>query len=211
MSDSENSETSSSSDAGSIEIIPRIMDIAASFMLWQRSRNRQRGGSYPGRRPNLPRNCLSGHINIWNDYFSENPVYSSNLFRRRFRMRKALFVRILNKVRENGNCLEQAFDALGNPGLSSLQKCVAAIRMLAYGGSTDSLDEYIRASESTVSKYMIIFCKAVCNAFADEYLRHPTPVRYRQPIKAIRSTRFSRNAGIFRLHALEVGYVARSI
>jgi hypothetical protein len=89
-------------------------------------------------------------------------------------MRKSLFLRIVEEARQTDRRLDQTFDAIGKPGLSALQKCVSAIRMLAYGVSADSLDEYIRASESTVIKYMHIFCSAVIDAFGAEYLRHPT-------------------------------------
>ncbi|XP_057425964.1 uncharacterized protein LOC130719355 [Lotus japonicus] len=40
-------------------------------------------------------------------------------------------------------------DAVGRQGLSPLQKCTAAIRMLAYGSPADSVDEYVRIGEST--------------------------------------------------------------
>jgi hypothetical protein len=34
-------------------------------------------------------------------------------------------------------------DAVGRRGLSPLQKCTAAIRILAYVSPTDSVDEYV--------------------------------------------------------------------
>lgn len=68
---------------------------------------------------------------------------------------------------------EQRRDAVGKAGLSPLQKCVAAVRMLAYGGSADSLDEDIRTGESTIM-YTKKFCEAVIAVFEAEYLRHPT-------------------------------------
>uniref|UniRef100_A0A0D2ZZ06 Uncharacterized protein n=1 Tax=Brassica oleracea var. oleracea TaxID=109376 RepID=A0A0D2ZZ06_BRAOL len=43
-------------------------------------------------------------------------------------------------------------DALGKLGLSSLQKCTAAIRVLAYGIAADTVDEYLRLGESTTRK-----------------------------------------------------------
>ena len=38
-----------------------------------------------------------GHTLLWNDYFADNPTYSPALFRRRFRMNKSLFLRIVNR------------------------------------------------------------------------------------------------------------------
>ena len=45
---------------------------------------------------------------------------------------------------------QQRVDALGRKGLSPLQKCTAAMRMLAYGVSADAVDDYVRIGESTV-------------------------------------------------------------
>ncbi|XP_062081103.1 uncharacterized protein LOC133785904 [Humulus lupulus] len=38
---------------------------------------------------------------------------------------------------------DESFDAVGRRGLSPLQKCTAAIRMLAYGEPADYVDEYV--------------------------------------------------------------------
>lgn len=41
-------------------------------------------------------------------------------------------------------------------GFAALQKVTAAIRMLAYGTSEDSVDEYLRMAESTAIKTLKI-------------------------------------------------------
>ncbi|XP_021741698.1 uncharacterized protein LOC110707922 [Chenopodium quinoa] len=87
-----------------------------------------------------------GHARLFNDYFSDNPVYNTNQFRRRFRMQRPLFSRIMNKVVEGDVYFQQRRDAAGRLGLSPLQKCTAAIRMLAYDLATDVVDEYVRIS-----------------------------------------------------------------
>ena len=46
----------------------------------------------------IERNHLAGHRRLYDDYFAEEPVYPPNLFRRRFRMRRSLFLQILSKV-----------------------------------------------------------------------------------------------------------------
>lgn len=51
---------------------------------------RKRGGSVPGRAANLNRDFAAGHARLWNDYFSAAPVYPEGIFRRRFRMSRAL-------------------------------------------------------------------------------------------------------------------------
>ncbi|XP_010696025.3 uncharacterized protein LOC104908599 [Beta vulgaris subsp. vulgaris] len=59
-------------------------------------------------------------------------------------------------------------------GLSPLQKCTAAIRILAYGTSADIVDEYIKIGESTAIECVFRFCRAVIDAFGGLYLRRPT-------------------------------------
>lgn len=38
------------------------------------------------------------HDRIWNNYFDDHPIYPANIFRRRFRMRKELFLRIVDGI-----------------------------------------------------------------------------------------------------------------
>ncbi|KAI5444024.1 hypothetical protein KIW84_012587 [Lathyrus oleraceus] len=45
-------------------------------------------------------------------------------------------------------------DATGMTSLSPLQKCTVVIRILAYGTSTDNVDDYLRISETTTLKYV---------------------------------------------------------
>ncbi|WOH08634.1 hypothetical protein DCAR_0728078 [Daucus carota subsp. sativus] len=69
------------------------------------------------------------------------------MFRRRFRMRRLLFLRIEGAVTTHDSYFIQKINAVGVRGLSSLQKITAALRMLAYGTAADSVDEYIRIGE----------------------------------------------------------------
>ena len=46
----------------------------------------------------IERHREEGHNQLWNDYFSDNPTYSTSLFRRRFRMNKNLFLRIVHRL-----------------------------------------------------------------------------------------------------------------
>ncbi|XP_020272136.1 uncharacterized protein LOC109847311 [Asparagus officinalis] len=68
----------------------------------------------------------------------------------------------------------QKRDAAGKIGLSSLQKVTAAMRMLAYGVSADSVDDYVRIGESTAIESLGRFAKTIVKIFGDEYLRSPT-------------------------------------
>ncbi|XP_048605195.1 uncharacterized protein LOC125582492 [Brassica napus] len=96
------------------------------------------------KRAYVERNQEAGHNRLWNDYFSEDPTFPPHLFRRRFRMNKEVFMRIVDTLSANVPFFQQRRDAVGRLGLSTLQKCTAAIRMLAYGSAADAVDEYLR-------------------------------------------------------------------
>ncbi|XP_021757970.1 uncharacterized protein LOC110723007 [Chenopodium quinoa] len=106
-----------------------------------------------------------GHLQLYNDYFAINFVYSENQFRRRFRMHKPLFCRIMNKVVEGDPFFQQRRNAAGRLGLSPLQKCTAAIRMLAYGVAPNAVDDYIRMGQTTSRKSMQHFTQGVIKHF----------------------------------------------
>uniref|UniRef100_A0A0D2ZUP6 DDE Tnp4 domain-containing protein n=1 Tax=Brassica oleracea var. oleracea TaxID=109376 RepID=A0A0D2ZUP6_BRAOL len=123
----------------------------------------------------IERNREEGHIQLWNDYFSENPTYSTKFFRRRFRMNKELFLRIVHHLSTEILYFRPSEDATGRSSLSPLQKCTAAIRQLAYGGAADTVDEYIRLAETTARKCLHNFTAGIITLFGGEYLRRPTP------------------------------------
>ena len=119
------------------------------------------------------RNRVQGHERLYRDYFAEPPIYPLNLFRRRFRMNRTLFLRILFMVENYDPYFVQTKNAVGIMGLSSLQKMTAAIRMLAYGVAADAVDDYVRIDESTAIESLKRFVRAVVAIFSNEYLRSP--------------------------------------
>uniref|UniRef100_A0A0D3C2R2 DDE Tnp4 domain-containing protein n=1 Tax=Brassica oleracea var. oleracea TaxID=109376 RepID=A0A0D3C2R2_BRAOL len=129
----------------------------------------------PTKRAYIERNREQGHNQLWNDYFTENPTYPPEMFRRRFRMNKPLFLRIVERITNEVPYFQQRRNACGRNGLSALQKCTAAIRMLAYGQSGDTYDEYLRLGDSTSCLCLENFTNAIIHLFEDEYLRSPTP------------------------------------
>ncbi|XP_021767623.1 uncharacterized protein LOC110732011 [Chenopodium quinoa] len=124
--------------------------------------------------PKRDREREKGHVQLYNDYFANNPVYNDNQFRRRFRMQRSLFCRIMSKVVEGDQFFQQRRNAAGKLGLSPLQKCTAAIRMLAYGVAADAVDEYLRLGQTTSRQALQHFCQGVISQFESEYLRKPT-------------------------------------
>ncbi|XP_050242112.1 uncharacterized protein LOC126691075 [Quercus robur] len=125
------------------------------------------------RRRYIERDRLAGHKRLYLDYFADTPVYPPNLFRRRFRMSRSLFLRIQSRVETYESYFIQKRDGAQKWGLSSLQKITAALRMLAYGVTADFMDEYVRIGESTAMKSLKKFVKAVVDIFSKEYLRSP--------------------------------------
>ncbi|XP_042942877.1 uncharacterized protein LOC122277043 [Carya illinoinensis] len=123
--------------------------------------SRRRGNSQ--RRKFIRRDHVQGHERLFRDYFAENPVYPSNLFRRRFRMSRPLFLRILNEVESYDPYFVQRRDNAGRLGLSCMQKITAALRMLAYGVTGDFMDEYIRIGKSTAMESLKKFSETLVN------------------------------------------------
>ena len=84
-------------------------------------------------------------------------------------------MRIVDRLSENIPFFQQKRDAIGRLGLSPLQKCTTALRMLAYGCAADAVDEYLRLGESTTLSCLSNFTEGVIQWFGAEYLRRPTP------------------------------------
>jgi hypothetical protein len=135
---------------------------------------RTHGGSRLGKRANIDREREVGHERIMKDYFGENPVYPPHIFRRRFRMQRCLFLRIMHEVCAYDSYFVQKRNAASVLGLSSVQKCTAALRLLAYGTSGNAVDEYCRLSESTAMEAMRRFVLAIRTCFESRYLKQPT-------------------------------------
>lgn len=64
-------------------------------------------------------------------------------------------------------------DAVRRLSLSSIQKVMGTIRMVAYGIATDTVDNYVRIGESTSTESLRRFIWAVVEVFAEKYLRSP--------------------------------------
>ncbi|KAK9137520.1 hypothetical protein Sjap_008114 [Stephania japonica] len=131
-----------------------------------------RVGSVPGHAM-INRNRENVDRNLFDDYFAENPRYNEDMFRRRYRMSRNLFLRIVDAVKSRDNYFQQGRDGVGKLGLSTLQKVTAAFRMLAYGLPADAIDEYLKIGESTAIESIKRFCCAVMEIFSYRYLREP--------------------------------------
>uniref|UniRef100_A0A2N9H1F0 DDE Tnp4 domain-containing protein n=1 Tax=Fagus sylvatica TaxID=28930 RepID=A0A2N9H1F0_FAGSY len=89
-------------------------------------------------------------------------------------MSRSLFLRIKSMLEATEPYFVQRRNAAERLGLSAFQKMTVAIRMLAYGTSADLCDEYVNIGETTATKSLKKFIKAVVSNFSKEYLRSPT-------------------------------------
>ncbi|OEL17295.1 hypothetical protein BAE44_0021692 [Dichanthelium oligosanthes] len=119
------------------------------------------------------RNILEGHDKLFADYFSDNPVYNDDTFRRRFRMTKGLFLRIMYVVTDHDVYFTQWPNAANQLRCNPLQKVTAALRMLATACSADSLDSDLRMTKSTIIESLLHFVRSVLDIFRPYYLRRP--------------------------------------
>ena len=123
--------------------------------------------------PNVERSRQEFAERLEQDYWGDDPTYNLNIFRRRFRMQRNLFDKILLDLSETDPFFTQRYDALGKFGFTPKQKMTAAMRYLAYGASADQLDEFIRMAESTILMTVKKFCQDIIQLYSDEYLRRP--------------------------------------
>ncbi|XP_024016514.1 uncharacterized protein LOC112089892 [Eutrema salsugineum] len=126
------------------------------------------------KRAYIERQREESHNRLWNDYFSDDATYPPHIFRRRFRMTKDLFMHIVQRLSTEVPYFQQRRNAIGRLGLSPLQKCSAAIRMMANGTAADAVDEYLRLGASTALLCLKNFTEGIISLFGDEYLRRPT-------------------------------------
>lgn len=159
----------SDSSDDELELVSRML-ICSQAMMVEPEYSR---GEKRKRRPNIDRSAHQGSVRLVADYFAENPTYTSDQFRRRFRMSRELFLRVVEAVKNENAYFVQRSDATGKAGFTPLQKCTAAMRQLAYGAPADSIDENLRMSESTARNCLLEFSRTVVRVFSAEYLRAP--------------------------------------
>ncbi|XP_076956177.1 uncharacterized protein LOC143631241 [Bidens hawaiensis] len=111
------------------------------------------------RRPHRQRDRVGAHERLMQDYFSPDANFDAEQFRRRFRLSRQLFLRIFGDLERDYAFFQQRDDARGKPDYSPLQKCTAAIRQLAYGTTSDAMEEYLQMSETMAREALHTFCE----------------------------------------------------
>ncbi|CAK8532769.1 unnamed protein product [Lathyrus sativus] len=71
-------------------------------------------------RRNIESNHEEGHDRLFKDYFSETLVYTNEQFRRRYRMHKHVFLRIVEALGQHDEYFRMMVDATGRASLSPL-------------------------------------------------------------------------------------------
>nr|XP_043614713.1 uncharacterized protein LOC122586789 [Erigeron canadensis] len=135
-------------------------------------------------RRKIPRNHVEAATRLYNHYFAPHPVYPADYFRRRFRMPKEMFLRIVNDIHHFDAIQplpkhfaffhKAAADASGRPALNIFQKCTSAIWRLAYAATADQLDEYLEMGSQTSADSLNNFCKYDVQLYHAKFLRKPT-------------------------------------
>jgi len=74
-----------------------------------------------GPRRYIPRNREAGHDDLVANYFSANSIYTNEMFRRRFRMNKPLFLRIVETLSNWDPYFTRRVDATDRDGHSLLE------------------------------------------------------------------------------------------
>jgi len=89
-------------------------------------------------RPRAEKRCIrrdkeAAHNRLYTGYFVEDSVYNEHQFRRKFRMRRNLFLLIVEALSNHSKYFQVRYDAIGNRGISPLTKRTAAMQILADG------------------------------------------------------------------------------
>ncbi|XP_068309801.1 uncharacterized protein [Pyrus communis] len=102
--------------------------------------------SKPIRSANFDRKREIRGNNHLEDYFIPNCVFPDHVFRRRFRMQRNLFDKIMSAICSHDEYFVPKKDAFHVLGLIPEQKVIATLQILAYGVSADKVDEKINCS-----------------------------------------------------------------
>jgi hypothetical protein len=109
------------------------------------------------------------HFSLRHYYFDDNCVYHPSYFHWRYRMWRTLFLNIMHKLNETSPYFCERCDAIGRAGLTTLQKCTAALRQLAYGMAADTMHKYLKLGKTTAIECLEYYCSDIIECFGDEF------------------------------------------
>ena len=119
----EDSSTDDDSDVESLLATHRhqMVVVVLAVKEYEDRQRKMRRGSKVGRLC-IPRNRHIGNELLMQDYFARYPTYPAHLFRRRYRMRRSLFVKIVEACESNSRFFTRRRNAAGLLGFSAYQK-----------------------------------------------------------------------------------------
>ncbi|KAJ9540516.1 hypothetical protein OSB04_027022 [Centaurea solstitialis] len=161
-------------DSSSTDTDEEWEEDAQMFALLVQQANASSSSIPRSKAPNIDIGRVEGNTRLIPDYFSDNPTYPEEMFKRRFRMSRNLFIRIVYDFNTRYPYFQQQYDAVGLPSFSPIQKCTAALRQLAYGITSDTFDEYVRMGDSTSLQCLNNFVLGIIQMYGKIYLRKPT-------------------------------------
>ncbi|XP_068308822.1 uncharacterized protein [Pyrus communis] len=112
----------------------------------------------PSRSRNLDRSKQQRGTELLDDYFVCNSALPNTYLRRRFKMERHLFNKIIIVVCNHDSYFVQKKNVFGAMGLLPQQKITATLRILAYGASVDQVDEITKMGKSTILESLMRFC-----------------------------------------------------
>ncbi|XP_019190152.1 PREDICTED: uncharacterized protein LOC109184590 [Ipomoea nil] len=117
-----------SSDDSTDESIAEIDELEEEIMkhmlrLTKLVQQHQSSSNPRNKRRYYNRDHAAGHDRLAADNFSDDPVFPDDIFRRRFRIRKELFLRIVNALQSRYEYFQQRENTAKMTSLSTLQKC----------------------------------------------------------------------------------------
>ncbi|XP_020985742.2 uncharacterized protein LOC107460959 [Arachis duranensis] len=134
--------------------------------------------SFPTPNRWINRDRKAGYDRLFKDYFADKPVYNANIFRQKFRMRIHVFLRIVDTLSNVYAYFQHRVDAIGRRGLSPMQKCTAAMWMLAYGIAADVVDDYVCISGNTTIKCLKKIVEGVISVFDENTCENQIQMMY---------------------------------
>jgi hypothetical protein len=88
-------------------------------------------------------------------------------------MTKHMFLDICHAVSARDDYFKRKCDAVDVPGFATMQKVTSALRVFAYGGPVDRLDEYFHMGQSMILETVNHFTRASVDIYGPTYLREP--------------------------------------
>lgn len=85
-------------------------------------------------------------------------------------MHKHGFLHIVEVLGQHNEYFRTRVDATGRWSISPLHKCIIVISMMAYGTSTESVDDYLRIDETMTLKYVNKFTRGIISIVGAQYL-----------------------------------------